>query len=272
MSRCTKMGPGGNTITNSNTKFIFNRYRGEGGIGASTIVNRNAKNRLASFCKIRCTNLVTPTLVTPTILVYNTSQGPSFVWNGVIFTLDTNLSNFSYSAITSTLVNDVPSRDNLIAVTIGNSVTTIAEGVFYYSRITTVTIPNSVTSIGAYAFYQCGLLANVTLPNNPLFTTISENMFRDTRLTSITIPNSVTNIGAYAFVNTQLTSLTIPDSVTSIGENAFAACALLTTVNISNDKATDLGNQFTPRKVWTSPGIVLSPDFYGAPENVNFVE
>jgi hypothetical protein len=54
MSRCTKMGPGGNTTTNSNN-YNFNKYNG-GGIGASSIANRNAKNKVASFCKTGCTS------------------------------------------------------------------------------------------------------------------------------------------------------------------------------------------------------------------------
>jgi len=41
------MGLGGNT-TNSNN-YNFNKYKG-GGVGASTISIRNAKNRLASCC------------------------------------------------------------------------------------------------------------------------------------------------------------------------------------------------------------------------------
>jgi hypothetical protein len=43
------MGPGGNTTTNIYT-YVFNKYKGQGGVGASTIPIRNAKNRLASFC------------------------------------------------------------------------------------------------------------------------------------------------------------------------------------------------------------------------------
>ena len=54
MSRkCTKMGPGGNTTTNIYT-YVFNKYKGQGGVGASTIPIRNAKNRLASFCNTGC--------------------------------------------------------------------------------------------------------------------------------------------------------------------------------------------------------------------------
>ena len=44
MSRCTKMGAGGNMITNANN-YNFNKYTG-GGIGTSSISVRNAKLRL----------------------------------------------------------------------------------------------------------------------------------------------------------------------------------------------------------------------------------
>lgn len=58
MSKCTKMGPGGNTTTNIYT-YVFNKYKGQGGVGASTIPIRNAKNRLASFCNTGCKNICT---------------------------------------------------------------------------------------------------------------------------------------------------------------------------------------------------------------------
>ena len=48
--RSTKMGPGGNTTCNSSTD-IYNKYKpGQGGVGASSIANRRAKNRLATVC------------------------------------------------------------------------------------------------------------------------------------------------------------------------------------------------------------------------------
>jgi hypothetical protein len=48
--RSTKMGPGGNITCNSSTD-IFNKYKpGNSGVGASTIANRRAKNRLAAVC------------------------------------------------------------------------------------------------------------------------------------------------------------------------------------------------------------------------------
>ena len=46
----TKMAPGGNTTCNGPT-YIYNKFKpGGGGVGASSIANRRAKNRLATVC------------------------------------------------------------------------------------------------------------------------------------------------------------------------------------------------------------------------------
>lgn len=48
--RTTKFAPGGN-ITCNKSHHLFNKYKpGQGGVGASSIANRRAKNRLASVC------------------------------------------------------------------------------------------------------------------------------------------------------------------------------------------------------------------------------
>jgi len=48
--RSTKMGPGGGIHCNSSTN-IYNKYTpGSGGVGASSISNRRAKNRHATVC------------------------------------------------------------------------------------------------------------------------------------------------------------------------------------------------------------------------------
>ena len=48
--KSTKMGPGGNITCNGSTN-LFNKYKpGSGGVGASSIANRRAKNRLATVC------------------------------------------------------------------------------------------------------------------------------------------------------------------------------------------------------------------------------
>ena len=48
--RSTKFNPGGNTSCNS-YQYLYNKYSpGQGGVGASSIANRRAKNRMASIC------------------------------------------------------------------------------------------------------------------------------------------------------------------------------------------------------------------------------
>jgi len=48
--RSTKMNPGGNITCNSST-YLYNKFKpGGGGVGASSISNRRAKNRLATVC------------------------------------------------------------------------------------------------------------------------------------------------------------------------------------------------------------------------------
>jgi hypothetical protein len=196
---------------------------------------------------------------TPTILVYNTYQGPSFDWSGVTFTLNTSLPNFSYTAITNAIpATQLPQdRPNLIGVTFGNSVTTIGQSAFANcSGLTAVTIPASVTSIGQDAFQSCTGLTSINVDTgntsyssvdgvlfNKLQTTLVE--FPPGKSTSYTIPNSVTTIGTNAFINVNgLTSVTIGSSVTSIGTNGFQSCNNLSTVTfISNSTLISIGHQ-----------------------------
>ena len=130
-----------------------------------------------------------------TILVYNTSQGSSFTWDTVTFTLEPRLSNYSYTAITTAIPGtQLPqSLFNLKSVTIGNSVTSIGTNAFQgCSNLASVIIGNSVTTIGVGALASC------------------------TSLASITIPASVTSIGAYAFDScSALTSITVDISNTT---------------------------------------------------------
>ena len=54
--RSTIMNPGGNIVCNSST-YLYNKYKpGTGGVGASSMSNRRAKNRLATVCAARSVN------------------------------------------------------------------------------------------------------------------------------------------------------------------------------------------------------------------------
>ena len=210
----------------------------------------------------------TPTPNT-TILEYLADQGTSFNWGTVVFTRDTSLPGFSYTAITNTIpATTVPqSVASISSITIGNTVTSIGANAFFGgtnsssltftptstltsiganafqncfsdpSISTSITIPNSVTSIGASAFRNCDSLLSVTLPTNPLFTSIDTSVFQGCNiLTSVTIPNSVTSIGTSAFFGCPDLSpiITIPSSVTSIGTTAFRLCTALTSIILTN--------------------------------------
>ena len=108
--------------------------------------------------------------------------------------------------------------NQLTNVIIPNSVTHIANGTFWTNQLTSVIIPNSVTHIEALAFAG-NQLTSVTIPNSATY--IGAMAFRENQLSSVTIPNSVTHIEGLAFARNQLTSVTVPNNVTNIGAMAF---------------------------------------------------
>ena len=154
---------------------------------------------------------------------------------------------------------------SLTSVTIGTSVTTFGQLVFYASNLTSINIPSGVTSIEDNAFAGLFVLTSITVtPSNTnykaidgvLFDFNEENLIHyplgDTRtsyeipagvininqssfsgassLTSITIPTSVTTIGSFAFSQTSIPSITIPAKVSTIAYKAFNATSNLTWV------------------------------------------
>ena len=170
----------------------------------------------------------------------------SLVWNAINCE-DLNYDNNNYlfysGYITSFTFGDnvehIPAylcknMNNLLSITIPNSVTSIGKGAFFgCSSLSSITIPNSVTSIGEYAFYDCSSLASVIIGNS--VKSIGNDAFYNCSfLTTITIPNSVTSIGNYVFSScSSLTSVTIPNNVTSIGEYAFYNCSSLTSITLT---------------------------------------
>lgn len=154
--------------------------------------------------------------------------------------------SFNENLIKVTIPNSVTSiKDrafnscNYIAeIEIPNSVTVIGKMAFAAIGISTLKIPDSVVSIGDHAFHWCSDLTNVTIGNS--VTTIGAGAFNWCfNLTSIDLPNSVTSIGDGAFGGcNQLTTVTIGNSVKSIGDGAFAGCSSLSSLKIGNSVAT----------------------------------
>ena len=153
---------------------------------------------------------------------------------------------------------------NLTSVTIGNSVTSIKEGVFRgCNSLTSVTwnakaysdFDNERNTPFCYNVYY----GDKSYLNFDIRSQITSFTFGDevkhipawlcctmTNLSSVTIPNSVTSIGNEAFLGCiGLTSVTIGNSVTSIGGYAFSKCRSLTSVTIPNGVTSIGSNAFS---------------------------
>ncbi len=158
--------------------------------------------------------------------------------------------------------------ENLVSVTIPDSVTSIGESAFYLcTSLASITIPDSVTSIGSGAFSntayyndesnwlkgvlyidKCLIGAKTDISgayviNNDTRVIASGAFFGCASLESVTISDSVTNIGDYAFAYCgSLESVTMPDSVTEITYGAFRSCTSLTEITLP-DSVTSISDQ-----------------------------
>ena len=172
--------------------------------------------------------------------------------------------------------------------TIPNTVTTIGEEAFNYSKISSIIIPNSVTKIESYAFQHCTELKSIAIPNS--VTTIGSYAFDGcSSMTSVSIGKGTTSISTYGpFVGCPLSSLTvdpenpvydsrdncnaliqtatntllfgfkntiIPNTVTTIANSAFQRCVDLTAITIPNSVTTILGWTFVECPNLTSVSI-----------------
>lgn len=114
--------------------------------------------------------------------------------------------------------------DNLLGISIPNTVTEIASNAFdNCDNLIIVGIPASVTSIGSFAFNECASLAYINIPPN--VTTIDDAAFwYCASLSSITIPASIVTIGQSAFSHcTSLANVTcLANTPPNIGPYAFS--------------------------------------------------
>lgn len=121
----------------------------------------------------------------------------------------------------------------VIPSTINNyPVTQIYTKAFYNrDNISAVTIPNSVTTIGDSAFQDCNGITSVTIPNS--VTSIGASAFQGCAITSLTIPNSVTNVEVGAFMSCgNLENVILSENMTNIKRSTFNSCKSLRTITI----------------------------------------
>lgn len=126
--------------------------------------------------------------------------------------------------------------ENLMSITIPNSVTSIESGAFADCiSLASVEIPSGVTEIGSRAFSGCVGLTSVAISNS--VTKIKYEAFWEcTSLQTFTIPSSVRIIEDGAFGHcSSITSIIIPNSVIEIGNYVFRGCTRLSQINVEED-------------------------------------
>lgn len=109
-------------------------------------------------------------------------------------------------------------NNQLVSVTIPNSVKIIDERAFYNNQLTSVTIPRDVKQINNYAFCKNNL-TSVIIPGSTYV--IGEGAFEENRLSTVVLEYDIRYIGKSAFKGNYIQSINIPNSVISIGDDAF---------------------------------------------------
>ncbi len=159
----------------------------------------------------------------------------------------------SFGEETSSIGTYTFANTNVVNVSLGNTLKTIGEGVFYGCKsITEITIPDTVTKIGAQAFLGCVKLKSVNgIENVNVFGVqafyesgltslnlagakeIGAYAFASTnksmKYTQIYMPN-VEIIGNFAFLNGGESEVTLPASLVSLGYGVFASSDNLTAI------------------------------------------
>ncbi len=102
----------------------------------------------------------------------------------------------------------------------GNTVTSIADGVFAGKNIRNVSMPDSIRHIGEHAFSN-NILENITLSSS--LKTIGDCAFYNNHLTEITFPDSICFMGNNCFQKNHLQgTIVLPKNLIRIEEGCFA--------------------------------------------------
>ncbi len=158
-------------------------------------------------------------------------------------------------------------NDNLISITIPNSVEKICSSAFAScDKLETLTLPDGLVTVESDAFRYCQSLSAVTFMGNA--TDIGDNCFYECpSLLSVLFKDSIDFIGKNAFYNCDaLRSVTFMGDVKKIGEKAFFDCGALTSVSFERDVLVIEAYAFS--KCVSLPTITLPPTLTRISEGV----
>lgn len=158
--------------------------------------------------------------------------------------------------VTTIAKNAFANNANITSVQLPESIITIKDFAFNFTKINTITIPKSVKTIGSNAFSQsifksiifeeksslvslgtmafryCDELEEITLPNGVV--KIESQLFQHCeKLKKIYFSDNITSIESHAFDDCiLLKEISLPSKLTYIGDFAFQNCETLTTITI----------------------------------------
>lgn len=125
-------------------------------------------------------------------------------------------------------------RNNLKAITIPSTMTTIGNGCFQNcTGLTEIVIPEGITQLNSLAFGYCYGLVHVTLPST--LTTIGDRAFMSCqKLDNITIPSNVTSMGIQCLAYTYRMRYVIMEGSTppTLGAHAFDNARILEAIYV----------------------------------------
>ena len=167
------------------------------------------------------------------IAVFNTNIGNTYIFQGIIYTLQNGLADYTYYSPenqTNIPENSFISNNYLVNFIVGSNVLTIDQQAFRYSNsLTNITLSSSITDISFYAFDSCVSLISINFPSS--ITLIGDGAFRYcSTLTNIifnttTIP-VIESTGVFLFTPNNC-EVYVPNKLDSLNTNKLTTNGIL---------------------------------------------